>query len=187
MINYNTPRHNVFVSYQHDDQYYQDLFVAMMGDDIINKSVGNGDIDDGLRVDTTRMRIREDHIRQASVTVVLIGPCTWQRKHVDWEISYSLATSRIKPVRNGLLGILLPNHSNYQTSQFSHSLIPPRLSDNCYGDAPYAYIYNWSNNAQDVKSWIDDAFNRRSNVLPVNSRPQFGRNRSGECWEGWPI
>ena len=95
MINYNTPRHNVFVSYQHDDQYYQDLFVAMMGDDIINKSVGNGDIDDGLRVDTTRMRIREDHIRQASVTVVLIGPCTWQRKHVDWEISYSLATSRI--------------------------------------------------------------------------------------------
>ena len=180
-----SPRHNVFVSFQHADQHYKDLFIDMMGDDIVNKSVGNGDIDDGLRVDTTRMQIREGFIRQASVTVVLIGPCTWQRKHVDWEISYSLTTSQIKPTRNGLLGMLLPNHSNYQSRQFSHKLIPPRLSDNCGNSSSYALIYDWSYDPLEVKNRIDVAFDRRSNLTPNNSRLQFGRNRSGQCSTGW--
>ena len=180
-----TPRRKVFVSYQHVDQYYKDLFIDMMGDDIVNKSVGSGDIDDGQSVDRTRLEIREGFIRQASVTVVLIGPCTWQRKHVDWEISYSLTTSAIKPTRNGLLGVLLPNHPENGLSDLNKRLMPPRFADNCLLDPPYAHVYNWSSHAQTVKSWIDDAFDRRSKINPTNSRQQFARNRSGDCRRGW--
>ena len=107
-----TPRHRVFVSFHHDDQVYKDLFVRMMEGELVDESVDDGDIDDtNLATETIRQYIRDGFIRDATVTVVLIGPRTWQRKHVDWEIGSSLRdTSRNS--RCGLLGILLPNHSD---------------------------------------------------------------------------
>ena len=77
------PRHKVFVSFHHDDQKYKDWFVTVMKDDIVDKSVEDGDIDDRIKVETIRQKIRDDFIADATVTIVLIGPCTWQRKHVD--------------------------------------------------------------------------------------------------------
>ena len=74
----NIPRHNVFLSYYHEeDQKYEDRFVRMMGDNIVDKSVDLGDIiDNNLPTEAVLQRIREDHIAQVSVTVVLIGLCT---------------------------------------------------------------------------------------------------------------
>ena len=89
------PRHRVFISFHNDDQQFKDEFVAMMGDDIVDESVSDDDIDDeNLNVAEIRRRIRDNFIRDATVTVVLIGPCTWQRKHVDWEIGSSLRKTR---------------------------------------------------------------------------------------------
>ena len=82
---------------------------------------------------TTLQRIREDYIAQVSVTVVLIGCCTWQRKYVDWEIGASLRDTTTNP-RCGLLGILLPNHPDHETGRCNPSLIPPRLADNRCAD-----------------------------------------------------
>ena len=85
------PRHKVFISFYHEDQVYKDRFVSAMGDDFVDKSVEDGDIDDtNIKAETIRQKIRDEFIADATVTVVLIGPCTWQRKHVDWEISSSL-------------------------------------------------------------------------------------------------
>ena len=108
------PRHRVFISFHHEDQFYKDWFVRMMGDDIVDESVEDGDIDDN-RLPTERIRqiVRDEFIRDATVTVVLIGPCTWQRKHVDWEIGSSLRETQ-RNSRCGLLGILLPNHPSYE-------------------------------------------------------------------------
>ena len=41
-----TPRHRVFVSYHHEDQAFKDWFVREMGDDIVDESIEEGDIDD---------------------------------------------------------------------------------------------------------------------------------------------
>ena len=92
-------RHNVFLSYYHEqDQEYKDSFVRMMGDNIIDKSVELGDIiDNNLPSEAVLQRIREDYIAQVSVTVVLIGRCTWQRKYVDWEIGASLRDTSTNP------------------------------------------------------------------------------------------
>ena len=178
-------KHKVFVSFHHADQYYKGKFVEWMGDDIVDESVEDGDIDDSnLSTNTMRQKIRDEFIRDATVTVVLIGPCTWQRKHVDWEIGSSLRRTRLNS-RCGLLGILLPNHSDYEASKYKLRLIPPRIADNCKGNDPYASVYDWSNNSTNIRSWIHRAYERRDGDQPDNSRPQYRRNRSGECSDGW--
>ena len=185
---YQVPRHRVFVSFHHEDQGYKDLFSRMMEDDIVDESVEDGDIDDrNLSTEAVRQRIRDGFIRDATVTVVLIGPCTWQRKHVDWEIGSSLRYTQQNP-RCGLLGILLPTHPDHGKRVCTPNLIPPRLYDNCVGDDPFATMYHWQDALQGVtyvREWIHEAFNRRSRINPNNSRVQFGNNRSGNCYAGW--
>jgi len=182
---YQSPRHKVFISFHHEDQAYKDWFVRMMGEDIVDESVGDGDIDDSnLSTETIRQRIRDGFIRDATVTIVLIGPCTWQRKHVDWEIGSSLRDTRLNS-RCGLLGILLSNHPDANRGQYYHQRIPPRLADNVTGSDPYAVIYEWSNDPTDIRGWIHRAFERRKGTAPDNSRQQFRYNRGGPCATGW--
>ena len=180
-------RHNVFVSYHHEqDQEHEERFISMMGDNIVDKSVDLGDIiDDNLPTEAVLQDIREDHIAQVSVTVVLIGCCTWQRKYVDWEIGASLRDTPTNP-RCGLLGILLPDHPDFEEEGYDSRLIPPRLADNCGGDDPFASIYDWSDDPSEVRRWIHRAFLRRKRQPdPDNSRLPFGRNWSGDCSAGW--
>ena len=180
-----TPRHKVFVSYHHEDQAYKDAFIQMMGDDIVDESVDDGDIDDeNISTETIRQKIRDEFIRDATVTVVLIGPCTWHRKHVDWEIGSSLRDTK-KNSRCGLLGILLPNHPNCGKGKYYPQLVPPRLADNIKGNYPYAMVYDWSNSSSHVRDWIHTAFKRRDGTPPNNARPQFKNNRGGDCARGW--
>lgn len=182
---YQTPRHRVFISYYHEDQQYKDWFVQFMRNDLVDESVADGDInDENLATETIRQYIRDRFIRDATVTVVLIGPCTWQRKHVDWEIGSSLRATRLNS-RCGLLGILLPGHRDYQQRTYNPRLIPPRLADNCGGQDPYAHIYSWSQDANAIRNWIHTAFQRRGGTAPNNSRQQYRYNRSGLCSAGW--
>lgn len=178
-----TPRHKVFLSFHHEDKKYKDRFVRMMRDDVVDRSVGDGDINKNLNVDTIRRTIRDDFIRDATVTIVLMGPCTWKRKHVDWEISSSLRATQLNS-RCGLLGILLPNHPNWK-KDLNPRLVPPRLADNWTGSDPYASIYDWSGDIETIRGWIHDAFKRRGGTSPDNSREQYRRNRKGSCNAGW--
>ena len=178
-------KHKVFVSFHNADQKRKDRFVQIMSDYIVDKSVDTGDIvDSNLKTGTIRQKIRDDFIADATVTVVLIGPCTWQRKHVDWEIGSSLMDTNKNP-RCGLLGIILPNHPDYGTGTYNLRLLPPRLADNCDGDAPYALIYDWSDRTASIRQWIHEAFERRKGTPPNNGRPQFRNNRSSKCSVGW--
>ena len=177
-------RHKVFISFYDEDKHYRHKFVRMMGNNLVDRSVGYGDIDDTVSVDTILRNIREDFISDATVTVVLISPCTWQRKYVDWEIGSSLRNTAMNP-RCGLLGILLPNHPDYGRRTYNPHRIPPRLADNLGGTSPFASIYDWSNNSGAIQSRIHEAFNKKNRLLPNNSRPLFGRNRSGDCSSGW--
>ena len=180
-------RHKVFISYHVADQEYKDKFVRKAKKVIVDKSVDTGDIvDTNLKVDTIRRKIRDDYIAAATVTIVLIGPCTWQRKHVDWEIGSSLRNTK-KNYRCGLLGIWLPNHPDFGKQKYKPRLIPPRLADNYKGDDPYAVIYDWPEvqGVDDIRRWIHRAFERKNGTPPDNSRDQFEKNRSGDCSRGW--
>lgn len=184
-----TKRHKVFISYHHEvDEEWKARFVGMMGDRIVDKSIYVGEIVDTSAPTTDTLRhIREEYISEATVAVILIGPRTWQRKFVDWEIGAALRDTAINP-RCGLIGILLPTHPDFGTSTYNLSLIPPRLADNCMGDSPFARIVSWRGRRgmDELQAHIHRAFvRRRRQPDPDNSRLPFGRNWNGPPNEGW--
>ncbi|MEZ6032008.1 MAG: TIR domain-containing protein [Planctomycetaceae bacterium] len=178
-----TPRHNVFVSYHHaNDVAYKTHFVnyfANQTKDIISSSVEIGDIYSNLPAETIRANIRDEFIRGATVTVVLIGTETWKRKHVDWEIASSLRQTKLNP-RCGLVGLILPTHPDYQKQSYTEGIVPSRLVDN--QKSGFAKIYNWTTNGQKVVQWIHEAYERRLTVGPDNSREGFRYNRTSNSW-----
>lgn len=197
-------RHGVFVSYYHEqDQGYRERFELLFSEiyDIMeSKSVEIGDIDPYLKIETIHQKIRDNYLRDSTVTVVLVGAETWQRKFVDWEISSSIRDTKYNK-RSGLLGILLPTYPApagvwerfftgdtlpaYQITQdtrYNPHTIPPRLYDNLA--CKYATIHKWNENPLVVQRWIQDAFRRRrhTKINPNNKRPLFKNNRTGERW-----
>lgn len=189
-------RHAVFTSYHHEnDQGYKQVFnlrFANKFDVMVNRSVELNEIDPNLPAERIRQIIRDEYLRDPSVTVVLVGTHTWQRKHVDWEISASIRHTEKSP-RAGLLGILLPSAQQVQgrslrtnsfgeVVQYDPGQVPPRLHDNV--QAGYARLYTWSEDPGVTADRIHDAYLHKSRVgvLPDNSRTLFARNRSGECW-----
>ena len=181
-----SPTHKVFISFHEQDIKYKEELVRMMGKRIVDRSVDTGNINDtGMKTARVRQIIRDDYIRDATVAIVLIGPRTWQRKHVDWEIGSSIRKTRRNP-RCGLLGIVLPSHPNYGKKRNLH-LLPPRLADNYKGEDPYALIYDWPNPWAPAKiaTWIHRAFVRRNGAPPNNGRSPFARNRTRDYRKGW--
>lgn len=182
-FNGNGQRHKTFVSYHHaNDQYYRDKFEKMFADNydiLVSKSVQIGDIDENLSSERVRQKIRDEYLRDSTVTVVLIGSETWKRKHVDWEIAASIRDTQFNP-RSGLLGIILPTYPKPRFSKYDSQTIPPRLNDNEMRG--FAEIHEWSENPNEVQRWIHDAFKRRNIVIPDNSRDTFGKNRNTGVW-----
>jgi len=177
-------KHKVFVSYHHaNDSWYRDAFEDFFCDTLevfISKSVQIGDIPPWMESDAVRAKIRDEYLCDSTVTVVLVGPQTWQRRHVDWEISSSIRQTKLS-TRSGLLGILLPTHPSYYTAVYDSGIVPPRLFDN--QACGFARIYKWTDNPVHLAQWIHDAFDRRLTVEPDNSYPHFVYNKSGERWK----
>ena len=177
------PRHKVFVSYHHeDDEQHRNRFERAFADvyDIMDsRSVTIGGIPKGLNTDEVARRIRDDYLRDATVTVVLIGEDTWRRKHVDWEIAATVRDTDTNP-RSGLIGVLLPSHASFSSEVYYPYTIPPRLHYNV--ECGFAKVYKWSDSHGVVAGWIDEAFRRRDGVNPDNSFVRFGKNRKGPRW-----
>jgi len=175
--------HKVFVSYHHaKDQAYRDAFERMfslLSGVFISRSVQVGEISPHLTSDTIRAKIRDEYLRDSTVTVVLIGTQTWQRKHVDWEISSSISRT-ILSTRSGLLGILLPTHPSCGSTGYDPGTVPPRLVDN--QKCGFASIYDLSNDFAQVSRWIQAAFDRRNTVEPDNSYEHFVNNKASARW-----
>lgn len=173
-------KHRVFISYHHgNERSTKSAFVTDFRHAFVDASVRDGEIPDGLKTETVRQKIRDECLRESSVTVVLIGRDTWSRKHVDWEIGSSLRHTEKNP-RSGLLGILLPSYPHTPGSYTSNT-IPPRLWDNVENE--FAKIYEYPESSLSLESWIHTAFLRRfQNPPPNNSRDSFVNNRTGTHW-----
>ena len=183
-------KHKVFISYHHaNDQSYKNKFEEKFGHLFINKSVGDGEIDEDLSTNYIKRLIQEGYITDSSVLVVLVGSETYKRKHVDWEISAAL--SKKVGGYSGLIGLLLPSYYNSSQnsglngSGFNSDTIPARLYDNQKTD--YALIYKWdsasntnSNGQYAISNWIQEAFDRRVTMSDKidNSREQMKYNKS---------
>jgi hypothetical protein len=171
-------KHKVFVSYYHqDDEYYRIQFEQLFGHLFINKSVKPGDIDTDISTDYIKKLIQDNHISDASVLAVLVGPKTYCRKHVDWEMSAAL-NKKVNGY-SGLIGLVLPTHPAYYSlnDKYDESTVPERLNDNVV--TGYAKVYRWTEDSAKMEKYIEEAFNARidKNTLIDNSRIQYQKNR----------
>lgn len=111
----NIAKHKVFISYHHDnDQQYKDELLRLneQYDIFDDYSVDMGDIDENLNDEAIRQRIRDEHLRDSSVTIILIGAETRKRKHVDWELHSSMTDSKINK-RSGIILMELPEAGGF--------------------------------------------------------------------------
>ena len=166
--------HKVFISYyHHDDQFYKNYIDHYLSANIINKSVRAGEYNSDNSDEYIKRLIREEKVSDSSVVVVLIGPNTRKRKHVDWEISAGLS----KNVNgcSGLVGILLPELPMIG-SEYRVSDMPGRILDNYYSG--YAKLYSWDVAIHNFDAIIEQAFNDRIALKDKvnNSRPQMQLN-----------
>lgn len=152
----NITKRKTFISYyHHDDEEYRIRFENLFGDLIVGKSVDDGDIDSDNCDDYIKQLIQKDYLADTSVLVVLVGPKTKCRKHVDWEISGAIST-RVGG-NSGLIGILLPNHPDYGPDKKYHSSnLPKRLAANL--DSGYAKLYDWTEDRVTMQKYIETAF-----------------------------
>ncbi|HID06523.1 MAG TPA: hypothetical protein EYP10_05180 [Armatimonadetes bacterium] len=168
------------MSYHHDDQEEVEHFIETFDHErkvFIARALGvdmEQDIIDSDDTDYVMRRIRELYLRDSTVTIVLIGKCTWARRYVDWEIQASLRHGRtVTP--NGLMGIALP-------SAGKNPRPPERLRINLNTDEKEGYArWYWYPQRKDVLAkWIEDAFQARITRahLIMNPRDRFKYNRS---------
>lgn len=157
--------HKVFVSYHHaNDQKKADYLRTAYGENntLLDRSLSEAY--DDMTDDEILAAIRQEHLKDSTVTIVLIGSETAHRKWIDWEIYASLRPYGSRS-RNGLLGIFLPTAGE----------TPMRLQDNI--DSGYAVTMKWENISWQLESKIDEAYNNRvENKLVRNSRKRRERN-----------
>ena len=102
--------HKVFITYHHaNDQWYKEklLQVNEQYRIFIDRSVHVGDISDDFDDQTIRRIIRDEYLRDSTVTILLVGTETSSRKHVDWELYSSMINGTVNK-KSGVLVINLP-------------------------------------------------------------------------------
>jgi hypothetical protein len=170
----------------------------------IDKSVDTGDISDQLDDNTIREKIRDEYLRDSTVTIVLVGIETKRRKHVDWEIYSSMYDGKVNK-KSGILVINLPstnctyftathegekeklypeitswitidNRSEYESR---YPYMPDRIIDNLLKNDVKISVVNWNkieNNFSALDFLIGATFNDRINCIYDLSKPMRRRD-----------
>ncbi|MCD6399132.1 MAG: TIR domain-containing protein, partial [Candidatus Aenigmarchaeota archaeon] len=131
---------------------------------------------DSDNTDYVMSRIRELYLKDSTVTIVLMGKCSWARRYVDWELQASLRSGEsVTP--NGVLGIKLPSHT--RNSQFPNRL-NLNLKQNDDQEDCYARWIEYPTRKDTLSNAIDGAFNaiKSRKSLIVNPRDRFKYNRT---------
>lgn len=198
--------HKVFVSHHNKrDGHYKDILaeVAKQHSIFIDASVDTNDIPDEYDDEYIRKIIRDDYLRDSTVTIVLVGTETKHRKHVDWEIHSSMYDGPTNK-KSGILVINLPSISNgHHSAAFGdeekkliypdtaswvsvetrseyerrYPYMPERIIDNLLKSKVTISVAPWDRiNVATLKFLIDSTYQNRSNCKYDLSRPMRRAN-----------
>ena len=182
--------HKVFISYHHrNDQWYKSELVKCGESIFVDRSVDTGAIPDEWSDEQIRREIRDKYLRDSTVTIVLVGTETKQRKHVDWEIYSSMYDGSVNK-QSGIVGINLPGisdnfHAAYGDQEKKllypaitswmhvdkraeyerrYPFMPDRIIDNLLTSGVKISVAPWNKiNETTLEYLIGSAFNNRSN------------------------
>jgi hypothetical protein len=132
------------------------------------------DLINSTDTDYVMSQIRARYLKDSTVTIVLMGKCTWARRYVDWEIQSSLRRGQTLP--NGLLGVKLPTFNGF----------PPRFNQNLINDRNtqkdcYARWIDYPASADILRSSIEAAYQRRLTHADYISNPRDRMQYSRAC------
>lgn len=197
--------HKVFVSFHHaNDQWYKDELVRWGTENnvFIDGSVYMGKIPDNWDAQHIREYIRDNHLKDTTVTILLVGTETKNRKHIDWELFSSMYDGKVNK-KSGILVInlpsvccqyhtlctkeekeaILPNQKTWisinDRSEFDrrYPYMPARIIDNLLKKGVSISVINWGDLSVDkLKLLIDKAYDARSNNDYDMSREMRMRN-----------
>lgn len=197
--------HKVFVSFHHaNDQWYKDELVRWGTENnvFIDGSVDMGEIPDNWDAQHIREYIRDNHLKDTTVTILLVGTETKNRKHIDWELFSSMYDGKVNK-KSGILVInlpsvccqyhtlctkeekeaILPNQKTWisinDRSEFDrrYPYMPARIIDNLLKKGVSISVINWDDLSVDkLKLLIDKAYDARSNNNYDMSREMRMRN-----------
>ncbi|HUA68370.1 MAG TPA: TIR domain-containing protein [Candidatus Saccharimonadales bacterium] len=154
-------RPRIFVSYQHStDQKYYDEFSAKFHDSY--ESIYDNSLERKIDSDNPEyviQRIRDDFITSTSCTILLVGPTTYQRKYIDWEIKATLDKE------HGLVGFQLPNAFNAFSDRIT---APARFAQNVNSGYALWHGISWQQimvNPPVLNALVYDATNRDKRLI----------------------
>lgn len=195
--------HKVFISYHHaNDQSYKEelLRLNLNYPMFIDGSVDIGDISDKLDDHAIRQKIRDEYLCDTTVTILLVGTETKNRKHVDWELYSSMFDGKINK-KSAVIVITLPStgcpyytvaHGNNEkqrlypsTSSWTtidsrveyeerYPFLPDRIIDNLVTKKAKISVTNWNIIANDpgaLEFLVNAAFDDKAVCEYDLSRP----------------
>lgn len=107
----NFPVHKIFISYHHTNDQESKATLLEINRRLgifIDMSVDTGDIDPNLSDESIRVKIRDEYLKDSTVTILLIGTETAGRKHIDWELYSSMIDGQVNK-KSGLVVVQLPS------------------------------------------------------------------------------
>jgi hypothetical protein len=161
-------RRKCFISYHHADHAEVIEFIEHFGRaNFIHRAITMPeDVVNSSDTDYVMRRIRELYIQDSTVTIVLVGKCTWARKFVDWEVQASL-----RPPANGLLVILLDSASVPP--------LPARVKANI--DSGYAIGRHYPRSAVELGRWIEHAHAGRTSRASLRKNSRVRKFNNSPC------
>lgn len=168
-------RHKCFISYHHADREAVRAFIdtfdeshnvfisrdISMPEDVVNSS------NDEYVMD----RIRTLYIKDSTVTIVMVGACTWSRQFVDWEVQASLRQpAGGRP--NGLLAINLNKNS-------TSGHLPSRTKLNV--ESGYAKFNHYPAGPTTLSNMIDAAYDARTTLASRIVNPRARQKGNLPC------
>lgn len=171
-------RHKVFVSFHQANESEVEGFIDTYQDAFIPRVLGVSDEDDFIDSDNTDYimdQIREKYLTDSTVTLVLVGKCTWARRYIDWEAYSSLRNDKNNK-RSGLLAITLPS-----TADYSGKKLPPRVDDNVDGKDGYARWWKYPSSVNGLQDMIEEAFQARASKAGLINNTRARKINNSSC------
>ena len=174
-------RRKCFISYHHADQAYCDAFVRKYdhGQNLfIARGLGTempGDVVNSTDTAYVMRRIRELYLSDSTVTILLMGQCTWARRYVDWEIQASLRSGEMT-TPNGLLGVRLPTFTQFP-ARFAENLLKPGAA----AETNYTGFIEYNDPEDRLVNGIEWAFARRTTHANRINNPRERMLNNRQC------
>lgn len=180
--------HKTYISFKAEDSTYKDEIQSWTHLDCVDKSLNtpihSTDPEYILR------KIREDYLRDSTVTVFLIGNRSaevlgsWEQQYIKGELQASLYNGNGN-TKSGILGVVLPDmeaaiyggkyscwqcggshnlvkiNDNTVIKEFSYNYYIPQDKCSWSEDERYCVLVGWDDFKLDPNTWIDKAWDKR--------------------------